>query len=144
MKIFYLSLICILLSLTGCAFLDKAKVNPYEGMPEVELYNEEGFISGHPLDKFKFEMTQIASHGGLNALEDIDNHTGKKFQFGGLVSNVEHRISKNGRPWGFFTLEDYDSSFEFRLFREDYMNFKNFMVDEWMICLLYTSPSPRD
>ena len=91
------------------------------------------FISGHPLDKFKFEMTQIASHEGLNALEDIDNHTGKKFQFGGLVSNVEHRISKNGRPWGFFTLEDYDSSFEFRLFREDYMNFKNFMVDEWMI-----------
>ena len=40
MKIFYLSLICILLSLTGCAFLDKAKVDPYEGMTEVELYNE--------------------------------------------------------------------------------------------------------
>ena len=47
MKIFYLSLICILLSLTGCAFLDKAKVNPYEGMTEVELYNEGSAFLGN-------------------------------------------------------------------------------------------------
>ena len=91
------------------------------------------FISGHPLDKFKFEMNYISSRGGLSNLENIDDLTGKKFQFGGLISNVEHRISQNGSPWGFFTLEDYDSSFEFRLFRDDYLKFKNFMVDEWMV-----------
>ncbi len=39
MKKFNLSLICILLSLSSCAFLDKAKVDPYKGMAEVELYN---------------------------------------------------------------------------------------------------------
>ena len=40
MKKFNLSLICILLSLTSCAFLDKAKVDPYKGMTEVELYTQ--------------------------------------------------------------------------------------------------------
>ena len=91
------------------------------------------FISGHPLDKFKFEMNYIATRGGLQLLEEIDNYTGKKFQFGGLISNVEHRISKSGSPWGMFTLEDYYGSFEFRLFRDDYLAYKNFMVDEWMV-----------
>ena len=40
MKKFNLSLICILLSLTSCAFLDKVKVDPYKGMTEVELYTQ--------------------------------------------------------------------------------------------------------
>ena len=91
------------------------------------------FISGHPLDKFKFEMKHFSNQGGLSLLEEIDKHTGKKLQFAGLISNVEHRVSRNGSPWGFFSLEDYDGSFEFRLFRDDYLTYKNFMVDEWMV-----------
>ncbi len=39
MKKFILSLICILF-VTGCAFLDKAKVDPYRTMTELQLYNE--------------------------------------------------------------------------------------------------------
>tara|TARA_Y100000816_G_scaffold286695_1_gene268232 strand:+ start:137 stop:979 length:843 start_codon:yes stop_codon:yes gene_type:complete len=40
MRLLYLSFICILLSLTSCAFFDKAKVDPYSNMTEVELYNQ--------------------------------------------------------------------------------------------------------
>ena len=39
MNKFNLSLICLLLSLTSCAFFDKAKVDPYKDMPEAQLYN---------------------------------------------------------------------------------------------------------
>ena len=39
MKKFNLSLICILF-FTSCAFLDKAKVDPYRTMTELQLYNE--------------------------------------------------------------------------------------------------------
>tara|TARA_B100000035_G_scaffold315077_1_gene333792 strand:- start:2795 stop:3634 length:840 start_codon:yes stop_codon:yes gene_type:complete len=39
MKKFILSLICILF-VNGCAFLDKAKVDPYRTMTELQLYNE--------------------------------------------------------------------------------------------------------
>ena len=39
MNKFNLSLICLLLSLTSCAFFDKAKIDPYKDMPEAQLYN---------------------------------------------------------------------------------------------------------
>ena len=91
------------------------------------------FISGHPLDKFKFEMQHISTKGGLALLENIDAMNGKRFQLGGMISNAEHRISQAGSPWGQFTLEDYDGSYEFRLFRDDYLAYKNFMNDEWMV-----------
>ena len=91
------------------------------------------YISGHPLDKFKFELDNFTTKNGLSILEYMDPLRGKKLKFGGLVTNVEHRISQQGRPWGMFTLEDYFGSHEFRLFSDDYLNFKNFMVDEWMV-----------
>ncbi len=41
MKKFNLSLICpFIISKSGCAFLDKAKIDPYKDMTEVELYNQ--------------------------------------------------------------------------------------------------------
>ena len=53
--------------------------------------------------------------------------------FGGLITAAEHRISKSGRPWGFFALEDYHGAHEFRCFGEDYVRFKEFMVEGWMV-----------
>ena len=36
-------------------------------------------------------------------------------------------VSKNGNPWSSFTIEDYDSSYEFRIFKEEYLKFKHFL-----------------
>lgn len=96
------------------------------------------FISGHPLDKFKFEMEQFSTKGGLTILDNMDTLRGNRLTFGGLVSSSDHRISKNGKPWGFFTLEDYNGAHEFRLFSDDYLSFKQFMTDEWMILVTGT------
>ncbi len=40
MKKFNLSFILILFFFNSCAYIDKAKVDPYQGMSEIELYNE--------------------------------------------------------------------------------------------------------
>ena len=94
------------------------------------------YISGHPLDLFRFEMDNLTTKGGLQILEDMDPHRGSIMNFGGLVSKVEHRISKNGKPWGKFTLEDFHGSHEFTLFGEDYINMKDYMVEEWMVMVM--------
>ncbi|HIO58784.1 MAG TPA: DNA polymerase III subunit alpha [Flavobacteriales bacterium] len=91
------------------------------------------YISGHPLDAFRFEMDYLTTKGGLELLENMDSRRGKKCVFGGLVSSVEHRISKTGNPWGKFIMEDYHGSHEFTLFREDYINLKEYMVEDWML-----------
>ena len=41
---------------------------------------------------------------------------------------MQHRISKNGKGWGAFTLEDYTDSHEFRIFGEDYLKFRHFLM----------------
>ena len=40
MKKFSLSFIFLLLTLNGCAFLEKVEVDPYKSLTEIELYNE--------------------------------------------------------------------------------------------------------
>jgi DNA polymerase-3 subunit alpha len=93
------------------------------------------YISGHPLDAFRFEMDYLTTKGGLEILDNMDKHRGRKMNFGGLVSKVEHRISKSGRPWGKFSLEDYHGFQDFTLFGEDYINLKDYLVEGWMVMM---------
>ena len=83
------------------------------------------YISGHPLDKFRLELDHLCAKQGLSRLETLEAEKGKVLTFGGLITSCEHRISKSGRPWGFFALEDYNGTHEFRCFGEDYVKFKS-------------------
>ena len=48
--------------------------------------------------------------------------------FGGIINNVQHRVAKNGKGWGIFTLEGYDESYEFKIFGEEYLKFRHFFI----------------
>jgi DNA polymerase III, alpha subunit (EC 2.7.7.7) len=48
--------------------------------------------------------------------------------FGGIVTDVQHRESKAGKGWAIFTVEDYDDSYEFKIFGEEYLKFRHFLV----------------
>jgi DNA polymerase-3 subunit alpha len=41
---------------------------------------------------------------------------------------VQHRVSKQGKGWALFTIEDYTDSFEFRVFGEEYLKFRHFFM----------------
>ena len=84
------------------------------------------YISGHPLDDFKFEM-QYFCNSKLETLKNLDQYIGKNLCFGGIVTNVQHRTAKNGKGWATFILEGYDESFEFRIFDEEYLKFRHFL-----------------
>ena len=91
------------------------------------------YISGHPLDDFKVEMEHVCTKDGLKLLQDLDKFKGRDFAFGGMVSLAEHRTSKNGKPFGNFTLEDYDHAERFFLFGNDYVQFREYLVDGWFL-----------
>ncbi len=84
------------------------------------------YISGHPLDDFKFEM-QYFCNSKLETLKNLEQYIGKNLSFGGIVTNVQHRTAKNGKGWATFILEGYDESFEFRIFDEEYLKFRHFL-----------------
>jgi len=90
------------------------------------------FISGHPLDHFRFEI----HHYGITTLSDFNEvkeavtlqaNPGKIYRLAGLVTDAQHRISKNGKEFGSFVLEDYSGKSDFILFGEDYMKFRNYL-----------------
>ncbi len=91
------------------------------------------YLSGHPLDEFKIERDAFCTEGGLSNLDDMKGQIGRVVSIGGMVTAAEHRMSKTGRPFGTVTLEDYSGSKRFMLFGEDYVKFREFLVDGWFL-----------
>jgi len=107
------------------------------------------YLTGHPLDNYKLEMNKYCN----STIADLKNmqkaRSGEggddvmaKFAelkrrgevcVGGLVSNVQHKMTKTGKPFGTFVLEDYNESYEFALFGEDYVKFRNLMVNGYFL-----------
>lgn len=91
------------------------------------------YISGHPLNQFKFELKSFctATAEELNDLEKLQHK--KMINIGGIVTAVAHRVTKNGKPFGTLTIEDYDDSFTFFLFSDDYTKFKDYFETGWFL-----------
>ncbi len=90
------------------------------------------FMSGHPLDHFKFE---IGHYGILNLAEfnevkdavSLQANPGRPYRLAGLVIEAQHRVTKTGKQFGSFTIEDYSGKSEFILWSEDYARFSNYL-----------------
>ena len=85
------------------------------------------YISAHPLDDFKNEM--IFCNASLKHFkDDLSKYINMNLSFAGIISDVQHRVSKAGKGWALFTIEDYGDSNEFRIFGEEYLKMKHFLV----------------
>ncbi|MGO3156320.1 MAG: DNA polymerase III subunit alpha [Mesonia sp.] len=85
------------------------------------------YISGHPLDDFRLEMKYFCN-SSLGYLSDLNMQINKELTLGVAVSDVQHRVSKNGKGWAMFTVEDYNESYEFRIFGEEYLKYRHFLM----------------
>ncbi len=85
------------------------------------------FLSGHPLDDFKLEIKHFCNTD-IRCFNSIEKFLNKELLFAGVVTDVQHRVSKNGKGFATFILEDYYESHEFWIFGEDYLKFRHFLV----------------
>ena len=107
------------------------------------------YLTGHPLDNYKLEMdkycnTTIAELKNMQKARSGEGGDDVMAAFaqlrkrgevcvGGLVGNVQHKMTKTGKPFGTFVLEDYNESYEFAMFGEDYVKFRNLMVNGYFL-----------
>jgi DNA polymerase-3 subunit alpha len=92
------------------------------------------YISGHPLDDYKTEINTY-TNANVSFFNDLPSYVNRELAFAGVVSEVQHRISKNGKGWAAFTVEDYADSYEFRIFGEDYLKYRHFLiVNSFIFC----------
>lgn len=108
------------------------KVDAIEPFSEIEKLHFEKevvgvYISGHPLDNFKFEMDAFCNTP-LSQLAELEGNEGRETKVGGIVASVEHRLTKTGKPFGKMILEDYSGRFEFMMWSEDYLKYKSFLM----------------
>jgi DNA polymerase-3 subunit alpha len=87
------------------------------------------YLSGHPLDTYKLEMRNFVNC----PISEIENHKNRELALGGIITGASHRLTKTGNKFGSFTVEDFDGSYEFVLFGEDYIKFNNYLSAGHMI-----------
>ena len=85
------------------------------------------YISGHPLDDFKAEISAFCNTN-IAAFHNMEEYVNRELSFTGVITDVQHRTSKNGKGWAIFTMEDYTDSMEFRIFGEEYLKFRHFLM----------------
>ncbi|MCP4458776.1 MAG: DNA polymerase III subunit alpha [Cytophagales bacterium] len=124
--------------------ISKPRIGRIEEYGEIEKLNIEKemvglYISGHPLDQYKFEINHLCT-GTLGDLSELQR--GRELRIGGIVSNVQHRVSKKGNPFGQFTLEDFNDNHTFYLFAKDYLKFKPMLESGWFLYIV-GSAQPR-
>ena len=91
------------------------------------------FMSGHPLDHFGFEMRhyQFTPINSFNEVKDslsmYPNQLGRQFKLAGLITDVQHRVTKTGKNFGSFVIEDFTGKTDFLLWSEDYVKFQNYL-----------------
>jgi DNA polymerase-3 subunit alpha len=120
--------------------MPKPKIEPVEPFNELEKLGLEKevvgiYISGHPLNNFQFELDTFCN-ASCASLNDFTPLEGKDIRVGGIVSSVEHRTTKSGKPFGKFILEDYSGNSgkdAFTMFGENYLKFRNFMNVGWFL-----------
>lgn len=89
------------------------------------------YISGHPLDHYKFEL----KHFGITSIQDFNEvkesgilaAAGKSYRLLCLVSVANQRISRQGNKFGSYVVEDYSGKTEIVLFGDDYIRYSPYL-----------------
>ena len=126
-------------------------ISPEWGLIDRLKYEKDSigiFLSGHPLDDYRFELNHYCQHsvrhlslinkirsGDTNEdiLAEFEGIKNRDLVVGGLVVLASQRITKTGKPFGTFVFEDYDDSCEIALFGDDFLKFKQFLTEGYFL-----------
>ena len=78
-------------------------------------------------------MTSNCTISDINMNED--QFVNKETSICGMMSNIQHRIAKNGNEFGIFTFSDYTDSMDIMVFGSDYLKYRHFMQENMFLNL---------
>ncbi len=90
------------------------------------------YLSAHPLDDYKVIIRNMCKTQ-VGDLDHLDELKGKEIAVAGMVVSVQNLMTKTGKPWGKFVLEDYNGTHEFALFGKDYENFRKYLFSDYFL-----------
>ena len=94
------------------------------------------YLSAHPLDEFSMILRHLCNTH-CSELADKEALTKKEtITFGGVVTSVKSKFSRNGSPCGFVTIEDFEGSGELALFGEEWAKWRGMLTEA---CTIYVT-----
>jgi DNA polymerase-3 subunit alpha len=107
--------------------------------PKLEKLNREKevigiYLSSHPLDEFKLEITTFTT-ASLADLQNLKDYLDREVCVAGMVTETKNGIGKNGKPYGSFTLQDYTDSFRFMMFDKEYVEYSKYFITGYYLLI---------
>lgn len=97
------------------------------------------YMSGHPLDNYKFEMEHYRISPIADFLEIKKEppaiQKNKSFRLAGLVIDAQHRLTKTGKNYGVLAIEDFTGKTEFFIWQEDYVKYNRYFEKGMIIAI---------
>ncbi|MFH1160328.1 MAG: DNA polymerase III subunit alpha [bacterium] len=116
---------------TGLAELTLPECQPWSRIEQLKHEKEiTGFyMTGHPLDDFKVEMESFCTVTLEKLKADMKEFKNKDVSFAGTVIAAAHKMGKNAKPYGTFTVEDYLDSINLFIYSEDYLKWRHLLEE---------------
>jgi DNA polymerase-3 subunit alpha len=107
--------------------------------PKLEKLNKEKevigiFLSAHPLDDYKLEI-QTFCNVTLSDLVNLEPILDKEVTMAGMVTEARSGTSKNGKPYGSLTIQDYTDSYRFMMFDRDYVEHSKYFAPGYFLLI---------
>ena len=83
------------------------------------------YLSAHPLDPYYIEVN-YGCNTPLSELDDKSDLLDKELTMAGLVVDYQEKMGQKGGKFGIIKIEDYSGSHEFRLFRQQFIDYAKF------------------
>ena len=87
------------------------------------------YMSGHPLDDYRIEMENFCDIQIGQISTNQKAYKNKNITLAGMITSVTHRTTKSNKPFGTFTIEDFDDSMQLAIFSEEYLKLRHFLVE---------------
>jgi DNA polymerase-3 subunit alpha len=112
----------------GNVSMPKPKIpacEPYSDLEKLKIEKEVvGFyITGHPLDQFQIELENFCTCKA----SDVEEYKNQVIHLAGIVSKYSERYTKGGKPFGLFSIEDFDGTLDMAMFGEEYLKNRHFL-----------------
>ena len=128
-------------------------------LPNVEEYDKQtllmfekevigSYVSGHPLDEYVEKMQRQVTARSMDFVRDEEGNTGieseKNAILGGIITNVNTKITKRGQYMAFITLEDLYGTVEIVVFPKVYDRCRAFLKEDSMVYVLGRTDIPDE
>ena len=111
--------------------LKKPAIPETEEWTALERLNKERslvgiYLSAHPLDEY-YVILQNVCNLKLAQMDDLTPFAGQSVRLGGIVTEIRSGTSKNGKPYGVATIEDFSGTGEIMLYGDNWVKWGNYL-----------------